>query len=139
MADTVENGTASLQGPFVVKRIYDAASPDDGYRALVDRLWPRGVSKDKAELDEWAKEIAPSPALRMWFSHEPERFEEFAERYRHELDSNPEVDRMLAIGRDHGRVTLLYGARDPMVNHAVVLREVLNAQLPPTTRPDSAG
>jgi uncharacterized protein YeaO (DUF488 family) len=110
---------------FEVKRIYEPASPEDGYRALVDRLWPRGVSKGRAQLDEWAKDIAPTAELREWFDHQPARFNEFSVRYRAELEPNPEVTRLLALGAAHDRVTLLFGAHDPLVNHAVVLRDYL--------------
>lgn len=112
---------------FAIKRIYDDAATSDGYRALVDRLWPRGVSKERAELDEWAKDLAPSTDLRGWFGHEAARFEEFAQRYRVELDANPGVERFVRLGREHDAVTLLYGAHDPAVNHAVVLRDYLEA------------
>lgn len=110
---------------FAVKRIYDDPSPDDGYRVLVDRLWPRGVSKERAALDEWLKEVAPSTGLRQWFNHEAPRFEEFAARYDAELEENPAVEQLRAIGREHPEVTLLIGARDPKVNHGVVLVEFL--------------
>lgn len=110
----------------VVKRVYETPSPDDGYRMLVDRLWPRGVSKQRAELDEWAKDLAPSTELRVWFDHDPARFDEFAHRYRAELDGNPAVE----AARAHERLTLLYAARDPQVNHAVVLRDYLLSSEP---------
>jgi uncharacterized protein YeaO (DUF488 family) len=111
---------------FAMKRVYDAAAASDGYRVLVDRLWPRGVSKERAELDEWAKEVAPSPELRTeWHHAGGERFDEFAARYRAELDENPAAVAILASGREHDRVTLLFGARDERVNHAAVLLEWL--------------
>ena len=88
---------------------------------LVDRLWPRGVRKERAELDEWAKDAAPSPALRTEWHHHPERFDEFAERYREELDANPAAAALVELGKEHERVTLLFGARDVQVNHAAVL------------------
>ena len=109
---------------LAIKRAYDPPSPDDGTRILVDRLWPRGVSKAKAGLDGWNKDIAPSPALRKWFDHRPERFQEFARRYRAELKHNPAVDDMRAL---KGKVTLIYGARDPSINHAVVLVKFLKS------------
>lgn len=105
-----------------IKRAYDRPSPQDGSRILVDRLWPRGVSKAKAALDGWNKDVAPSPALRKWFDHRPERFKEFAKRYRAELKHNPAVADLRALT---GKVTLVYGARDPAINHAVVLAKVL--------------
>jgi uncharacterized protein YeaO (DUF488 family) len=112
---------------FTIKRIYDPASPEDGYRALIDRLWPRGVSKERAQLDEWAKDIAPTSELRTWFAHDPARFEEFSRRYRSELAVNPEVARFVTLGAEHDRVTLLYGAHDPLANQAVVLRDYLTS------------
>lgn len=113
---------------FGMKRVYDAPEASDGYRVLVDRLWPRGVSKDRAELDEWAKEVAPSPDLRTeWHRAGGERFDEFAARYRVELDDNPAAEALLAAGRAHARVTLLFGARDERANHAAVLLDWLAA------------
>ena len=111
--------------PILLKRIYDKPDPADGYRVLVDRLWPRGVSKQSAELDVWLKDVAPSTALRIQFNHKPERFEEFTKSYRAELDANPAVDELRALIRAHDLLTLLYGARDTAINHAVVLREYL--------------
>ena len=105
-----------------IKRAYDPAAASDGTRILVDRLWPRGLSKNKAALDGWNKQVAPSTALRQWFGHRPERFQEFAKRYRAELKGNPAVDELRAL---KGKVTLVYGARDPAINHAVVLAKVL--------------
>lgn len=111
---------------FAMKRVYDPAAASDGYRVLVDRLWPRGVSKERAELDEWAKDVAPSPDLRTeWHHSGAERFDEFAARYRDELDDNPAVEALIAAGRSHERVTLLFGARDERVNHAAVLLDWL--------------
>ena len=88
----------------------------------MDRLWPRGISKRKAALDGWIKEVAPSPSLRKWFGHKPERFREFSKRYRAELKDNPAVAKLRAL---KGKVTLIYGARDPTVNHAAVLAKFL--------------
>ena len=107
-----------------IKRAYEPPSPKDGKRILVDRLWPRGLRKDAAALDLWSKDIAPTPSLRMWFDHRADRFAEFKRRYRDELKSNPAVTEVLKqIGR--GKATLVYAARDPAVNHAVVLAEFL--------------
>lgn len=108
-----------------IKRIYDEPAADDGYRVLVDRLWPRGVSKDRAQLDEWLKGVAPSPELRTWFGHKPERFAEFGARYEVELDSNPALQQLKDIIKSHESVTLLYAAHDPVVNHAHVLSDYL--------------
>ncbi len=105
-----------------IKRAYDPPSSQDGTRILVDRLWPRGISKKKAALDGWMKDVAPSPALRKWFDHQPERFKDFARRYRAELKGNPALDELHSL---KGKVTLIYGARDPRINHAIVLAKVL--------------
>ncbi len=110
-----------------IKRIYDQAERSDGYRILVDRLWPRGVSKERAELDDWIQSVAPSPELRTWWDHDPARLDEFAERYRAELDENPAMDQLRDAITEHSPVTLLYGARDPEVNHAAVLRDYLES------------
>jgi uncharacterized protein YeaO (DUF488 family) len=112
-------------GSFVVKRIYDDPADDDGLRVLVDRLWPRGVSKERAKLDLWLKEIAPSPPLRTEFAHMQERFADFRVAYEAELENNPAASTLLELAAGKGRVTLLYGARDPEVNHARVLLEFL--------------
>lgn len=119
--------------PFQIKRIYDAPKPSDGRRVLVDRLWPRGVSRADAHLDDWIKDVAPSPALRTWFGHEPERFAEFQRRYKAELKDNEAVRELRALGR-RSKVTLLYAAHDPKVNHAVVLKSVLERKAPSRTR-----
>ena len=111
-----------------IKRIYDAVADDDGRRVLVDRLWPRGVTKDHARLDAWLKDVAPSPALRSWWNHDAERLDEFAVRYRAELDGEPATVRAVAELRElaaAGPTTLLYGARDAHVNHARILAEYL--------------
>jgi uncharacterized protein YeaO (DUF488 family) len=97
----------------------------DGYRVLVDRLWPRGVSKEEAHLDEWARELAPSPELRRWFGHDPARFDEFRRRYRDELAGREEKLGELRERATHGTVTLVYAARDTEHNDAVVLAELL--------------
>ena len=108
-----------------LKRAYDPAEPGDGYRVLVDRLWPRGVSKERARLDEWARELAPSTELRTWFGHDPERFAEFERRYRTELAAHSgKLDELRRRAR-HGTLTLVYAARDEEHNDAVVLAEVL--------------
>lgn len=108
-----------------LKRAYEPAGPDDGVRILVDRLWPRGVSKAKAALDDWMKEIAPSTELRQWFAHDPARWAEFQRRYRAELREQSEaLDRLRALAK-RGVVTLVYSAHDAQHNDAVVLRAVL--------------
>jgi len=108
-----------------LKRAYDPPAASDGYRVLIDRLWPRGVSKERARLDEWARELAPSSELRRWFGHDPRRWQEFVDKYRAELARQPGVLRSLGDLRRRGRITLLFGASDVRYNHAVVLREVL--------------
>ena len=113
-----------------LKRAYDAASPSDGYRVLIDRLWPRGVSKQKAKLDEWEKELAPSTELREWFGHEPSRFDEFRRRYIGELrHARPRLTELRRRART-GTLTLVYAAHDSEHNDAVVLAEVLRRGLP---------
>jgi uncharacterized protein YeaO (DUF488 family) len=107
------------------KRVYEPASADDGYRVLVDRVWPRGVSKEDAAVDEWARELAPSTDLRKWFAHKPERFDQFRRRYRDELNAREdEIEALRTRGRN-GTVTLLFGARDLDHNNAVVLAELV--------------
>jgi uncharacterized protein YeaO (DUF488 family) len=113
--------------PFLIKRIYDDADPGDGFRLLVDRLWPRGMSKQRAALDLWLKEVAPSPELRTWFGHRADRFPEFSARYAAELDTNSAIDELRQIARTNPTVTLLYGAKSPEINHAVVLAELLDS------------
>lgn len=111
-----------------LKRAYEPPAPEDGTRVLVDRLWPRGVSREDVELDAWTKEAAPSGELREWFDHDPEKWEEFRERYRRELEEEDEkrdaVERLLEAHRG-GELTLVYGARDTEHNNAVALREHL--------------
>lgn len=112
----------------LLKRAYDRASPDDGVRVLVDRLWPRGLTRDEVAVDFWLKEVAPSAGLRRWFGHERRRWRAFVKKYREELARRPDTLRLLHELRRRGRVTLLYGARDTSRNHAVVLREILETQ-----------
>lgn len=107
------------------KRVYEPASPADGQRVLVDRLWPRGVSKERAHLDLWMKEVAPSPELRRWFGHQPERWPEFRRRYTGELKANPEALAALRKMAEARPLTLLFGTRDTARNEASVLAEVL--------------
>lgn len=112
-------------GSFTIKRIYDEPADDDGCRVLVDRLWPRGVSKERAQLELWLKEVAPSPPLRTEFAHMQERFADFRAAYEAELESNPAVGTLRGLAAEHGKVTLLFGAKDPQTNHARVLLEFL--------------
>jgi uncharacterized protein YeaO (DUF488 family) len=113
-----------------LKRAYEPASAEDGYRVLVDRLWPRGVSKQQAELDEWDKELAPTSELRAWFGHEPGRFPEFRRRYIEELRANTQRLKELRRRATTGALTLVYSAHDSEHNDAVVLAEVLRRGLP---------
>ncbi len=118
--------------PVRLKRVYEAVSADDGYRVLVDRVWPRGLSKLEAHLDEWLPALGPSTPLRTWFGHDPDRWEEFRTRYQAELD-DPEQRRRLAHLRElaaQETVTVLYGAKDREHNQAVVISEKLVG--PPT-------
>ena len=108
-----------------IKRIYDEYEATDGYRILVDRLWPRGISKDKAHVDEWVKEIAPSSELRQWFNHQPERFAAFESKYKQELKENAELLAAIKKRAKQQQVTLLYGAKDEVHNQAQVLLELL--------------
>ncbi len=109
-----------------LKRVYDAPSPEDGLRVLVDRLWPRGLTKDAAGIELWVKDVAPSTALRQWFGHDPARWTEFRKRYRAELAANPRgVATLRGAVKGARPVTLLYGAKDEERNNAVVLKEAL--------------
>ncbi len=108
-----------------VRSVRDDPADADGFRVLVDRVWPRGVSKEDAALDEWLKEVGPSKELRQWFDHDPERFDEFAQRYEKELTGSSEWERLQKIVAEHGRTTLLFGAGDHENNQAVVLRDLL--------------
>lgn len=110
---------------ITLKRIYDTPSEKDGYRILIDRLWPRGISKEKAQLNEWLKEIAPSDELRKWFGHLPERFEEFSVKYQEELSIQENtLIRLKNIAKEQP-ICLLYGAKDTTHNQAVVLKKIL--------------
>jgi uncharacterized protein YeaO (DUF488 family) len=107
------------------KRAYDAAETGDGYRVLIDHVWPRGVSHERAQLDEWARELAPSDELRKWFDHVPERFGEFRARYRTELAGQSERVEELRRRAKSGSLTIVYAARDTEHNNAVVLAELI--------------
>ena len=112
-----------------IKRVYDPPADDDGMRVLIDRLWPRGLSKASARIDLWLKEVAPSDELRRWFGHEPERWAEFQRRYREELKTRPQVLGQLTALAGQGRLTLLYAAKDQTRNNAVVLLKLLQHRL----------
>ncbi|MGQ9857383.1 MAG: DUF488 domain-containing protein [Thermodesulfobacteriota bacterium] len=111
-----------------IKRVYESASGEDGQRILVDRLWPRGISKEKAQICFWAKELAPSTALRLWYGHDPAKWEEFKARYFRELDANPaELEKLLEYIRK-GPVTLPYSSTERRINNAAALKEYLEAR-----------
>ena len=114
-----------LDMDIALKRAYEPAAGSDGYRVLVDRLWPRGVSRERARIDEWARDLAPSNELRTWFGHDPARFHEFRRRYVLELEGQTARLRDLRRIARQGRLTLVYAARDPEHNDAVVLADVL--------------
>ncbi|MFF5208641.1 DUF488 domain-containing protein [Streptosporangium sp. NPDC000396] len=121
-------------GEIIISRVYDAESSkgpkgSKGEVFLIDGIWPRGVRKDDLNLDGWVRDIAPSPDLRRWFGHRPERFEEFRTRYREELDRNPDTVRSLLDAARRGPITLLYAAKDTEHNNAVVLRDYLRDRL----------
>jgi DNA-3-methyladenine glycosylase len=114
--------------PVKLKRVYDPAAADDGFRVLVDRVWPRGLTKEKARVDLWLKEVAPTTALRKWFSHDPAKWAEFERRYRKELAADPAaaaLTELRAIVKKHRVVTLVYGAKDTEHNQAVVVHDRL--------------
>lgn len=110
---------------FVIKRIYEPAEESDGFRVLVDRLWPRGMSKERADLDLWDKDIAPSTEIRKEFGHRADEFDWFKGAYLAELSKNPAVGVFFETVADKPKVTLLYAAHDPKINHAVILRDFL--------------
>jgi uncharacterized protein YeaO (DUF488 family) len=115
-----------------IKRIYDPFDENDGKRILIDRLWPRGISKEVAKISMWAKEIAPTSDLRKWFSHKPELFEEFKQRYLDELRTEKQKIQLvteLCYLANEKKITLLYGAKNPIYNHAVVVKEEIDRKL----------
>ncbi len=116
-----------------LKRAYEPPAPEDGTRILIDRLWPRGLSKEDAALDLWIKEIAPSTELRKWFAHDPARWEEFRRRYADEVLRNAELLELRTLARQD-RITLVYSARDEAHNNAVVLRDILLGHAAPRQR-----
>jgi uncharacterized protein YeaO (DUF488 family) len=109
----------------VVKRIYEPIAPKDGYRILVDRLWPRGIKKENAEIDTWLKEVAPSTELRKWFHGGEGNFAEFRKKYLAELKQNPALKELKALIKEKKKVTLLYGAKNEEENHAIILATLL--------------
>lgn len=112
-----------------IKRVYEKPAKADGWRVLVDRLWPRGMKKEAARVDVWMKDVAPSTALRKWFGHEPEKWSEFQKRYRRELERKTELlAELKKMAKEHGTLTLLYGAKDEEHNDAAALASVLKAK-----------
>lgn len=119
--------------PVQIKRVYEDAEKTDGLRVLVDRLWPRGMSKEDAHVDEWLKEVGPSKELRQWFGHDPDKFEDFKKKYKKELKNNEEQQEELEKLKDWTKkhkknITLVFGAKDEINNQAVVLKEILDHQ-----------
>lgn len=116
-------------GILKIKRIYELPTPDDGGRIFVDRLWTRGISKDRAKLDYWFKDIAPSSDLRKWFNHEPDKFKDFAAKYREELKHcQSDIEKIKELLKTNN-VTLIYAAKSPTINHAVVLKGYINSYI----------
>jgi uncharacterized protein YeaO (DUF488 family) len=111
---------------FKLKRVYEPPSSKDGFRVLVERLWPRGISKEKAELDLWLKDVAPSPELRKWFSHDPDKWKDFQKRYLAELKKSGDAIDLLKQKEKKGTVTLVYASRDEEHNGALVLKDYLD-------------
>jgi len=115
---------------ILLKRAYEEPSEEDGFRILVDRIWPRGVSKDFAQIDFWAKEVTPTTSLRKWFSHDSLKWEEFKKKYSEELENRPdEVDEFLKILQKHKKVTFIYGAKDTKHTHAIILKDYIQDKL----------
>ena len=112
-----------------IKRAYEKATEDDGIRILVDRIWPRGISKEKAAIDHWIKDIAPTAELRKWYGHDPEKYQEFRERYCKELDENPHVAELMEIiSESHGNVTLVFAAKDGAHSKAKIRLDWLGSE-----------
>src|SRR5699024_4894509 len=118
--------------PVQIKRAYEKADQSDGFRVLVDRIWPRGVSKEDAQIDYWAKPVAPSDDLRKWFGHDPDKFQAFKKKYKEELKNGEQKDslqELKALTKEHHKhLTLVYAAKDEQNNQAVVLKEILDHQ-----------
>ena len=108
-----------------IKRVYEPSEKSDGYRILVDRLWPRGLKKENADIDQWVKEVAPSTALRKWFDHDAEKWTQFIAKYRAELKGSAAYEELIAVVKKHKIVTLLYGAKNEEYNQAVALKKFL--------------
>ena len=113
--------------PVRIKRIYEPISNHDGYRVLVDRLWPRGIKKENAQIDEWLKDVAPSQALRQWFGHQPEKWASFYTRYSAELYGSVPLEKLKTLMIKHETLTLLYAAKNEEYNHAIIIKELLQS------------
>jgi uncharacterized protein YeaO (DUF488 family) len=118
-------GRTDEKNMIKLKRVYEDSSKEDGFRILVERLWPRGLTKERAAIDLWLKDVAPSPELRLWFSHDPSKWEEFCKRYRAELEGKQDLIKLLREKSKEGTVTFVYAARDEEHNGAIVLKEFL--------------
>ena len=118
----------AMKNKLKIKRVYDPPSADDGFRILVDRLWPRGIPKSGAKVDEWFKEVAPSTGLRIWFNHDPKKWPEFTWKYTEELKHNHAIADLTEALKSHAKSTFLYGARDTKHNHAIVLKNYLKTK-----------
>jgi uncharacterized protein YeaO (DUF488 family) len=123
--DAMHSARRGVSSMFKLKRVYDEPSPEDGFRVLVDRLWPRGVSKERAGLDLWLKDVAPSPELRKWFNHDPARWKEFQKRYTAELKGKGGAVHVLREKAKGGNVTLVYAAHDEEHNGALVVKRFI--------------
>jgi uncharacterized protein YeaO (DUF488 family) len=110
-----------------IRRIYEPRETSDGFRILVDRLWPRGIKKENAHLDLWMKEIAPSTLLRKWFNHEPEKWTAFCSKYQTELKGSAALEELFALEKKHKTITLLFSAKDPVHNQAAALKKIMDA------------
>jgi uncharacterized protein YeaO (DUF488 family) len=120
---------ARVKGTLKTKRVYDTQSKDDGFRVFVERLWPRGISKEKAAIDLWLKEIAPSTELRKWFNHDPTKWNEFLKRYHLEIKDRPDLFQQILDPLKKGNVTLLYGSKEERFNAATALASFLQQSL----------
>jgi uncharacterized protein YeaO (DUF488 family) len=112
-----------------MKRVYEEPSTDDGIRILTERLWPRGVSKERAAIDKWMKGVAPSHDLRKWFDHDPDKWGEFKEKYRQELFNSPHVEELLELLKEHETVTFMYASKDEEINSTRLLKEFMEKLL----------
>ncbi len=111
----------------LIKRIYEPAEKSDGFRILIDRLWPRGVKKEEAKIDVWLKEIAPSSELRKWFKHDPKKWNAFIKKYKDELQESPALEELRGLIKKHKTITLLYAAHDMQHNNALVLKDFISS------------